>query len=117
MGEAHLSQLPTESIVAFMARPEEHHQLELIARDVRPDSKRRVTLGKALAGLDEDVRFDVYRNPDGQIVLDPQVSIPASEAWLYRNREALASVRRGLQEAAEEKAVFVGSFAQYADEE
>lgn len=89
----------------------------LIARDIRPDAKKRVTLGKALTGLDEDVRFDVYRNGSGQIVLDPQVSIPASEAWLYRNPEALASVRRGLQEAAEGKTISLGSFARYADEE
>lgn len=89
----------------------------LIARDVRPDAKKRVTLGKALIDLGEDVRFDVYRNESGQIVLDPQVSVPASEAWLYRNPEALAAVRRGLQESAEGKTVSLGSFAQYFDEE
>lgn len=103
-----------------MARSKEHEHaeaLKLIVRDVRPDSKRRVTLGKALAGLGEDVRFDVYRNPSGQIVLDPQVSIPASEAWLYRNPKALAAVRRGLEEAAEGKSAPIGSFAEYADEE
>jgi hypothetical protein len=100
-----------------MARPKEHQNLELIAQDVRPDSKRRLTLGKALEGLNSDVRFDVYRGPNGQIVLDPRVSIPASEAWLYRNPKALAAVRRGLQEAAEGKAVAIGSFAKYADEE
>jgi len=100
-----------------MARSKEHHELELIARDVRPDSKRRVTLGRALADLDEDVRFDIYRRPNGQIVLDPQVSIPASEAWLYRNPAALAAVRQGLQEAAEGKVDYVGSFAEYVDEE
>jgi hypothetical protein len=99
-----------------MARAKEHQELELIARDVRPDSKRRLTLGKALSGLDEDIRFDIYRKPDGQIVLDPQVSIPASEAWLYRNPEALASVRRGLQDLAEGKVAYV-SFVEYADEE
>lgn len=91
--------------------------LELIVRDVRPDSKHRLTLGKALVGLDEEVRFDVYRNPRGQILLDPQVSIPASEAWLYRNPKALAAVRQGLQEAAEGKAVSIGSFAGFVDEE
>ncbi len=100
-----------------MARAQEKHDLELIAQDVRPDTKRRLTLGKALEGLDSDVRFDVYRRPNGQIVLDPRVSIPASEAWLYRNPTALSSVRRGLQEAAEGKAVAIGSFAKYADEE
>lgn len=108
---------PTRCMLAPMARSKEHQELELIAQDVRPDSKRRLTLGKALAGLDDDVRFDVYRNPSGQIVLDPQVSIPVSEAWLYRNPKALAAVRRGLQEAADGKAIAVGSFAKYADEE
>jgi hypothetical protein len=91
--------------------------LVLIARDIRPDAKKRVTLGKALAGLEEDVRFDVYRKENGQILLDPQISVPASEAWLYRNPGALAAVRRGIQEAAEGKAVSAGSFASYADEE
>src|SRR5262245_7996279 len=100
-----------------MARAKKKDDLTLIARDVRPDAKKRVTLGKALSGFEEDVRFDVYRNDSGQIVLDPQVSIPASEAWLYRNPEVLASVRRGLQEVAEGKTIFLGSFAQYADEE
>jgi len=95
----------------------ERESLTLIARDVRPDAKKRVTLGKALAGLDEEVRFDVYRNETGQIVLDPQVSVPASEVWLYRNPEAIAAVRRGLQEVAEGKTVSLGSFASYADEE
>jgi hypothetical protein len=99
------------------AKSRTKENLVLIARDVRPDAKRRVTLGKALADIEEDVRFDVYRNDRGQIVLDPQVSVPASEAWLYRNPEALASVRRGLQESAAGKTVFLGSFAQSADEE
>lgn len=98
-------------------RNKESKTLVLIARDVRPDAKKRVTLGKALTDFNEDVRFDVYRNENGQIVLDPQVSIPASEAWLYRNPEALAAVRRGLQESAEGKTIHLGSFAAYADEE
>ncbi len=92
-------------------------ELELIARDLRPDSKKRLSLGRALEGLDEDIHFDVYRNELGQIVLDPRVSVAASEAWLYRNPRALESVRRGLQEAAEGKAAPIGSFAEYADEE
>jgi hypothetical protein len=98
-------------------KAKEQQNLVLIARDVRPDAKKRLTLGKALAGLDEDTRFDVYRSETGQIVLDPQVSIPASEAWLYRNPDAIAAVRRGLQDAAEGKTVSLGSFSAYANEE
>lgn len=100
-----------------MAKRKEQTRLVLIARDVRPDAKKRVTLAKAMTGLDEDIRFDVYLNESGQILLDPQLSVPASEAWLYRNPKAISAVRRGLQEAAEGKAVPTGSFAQYADEE
>lgn len=59
----------------------------------------------------------MYRKPNGQIVLDPQVSIPASEAWLYRSPEALELVRRGLKDVAEGRVGDAGSFAKYADEE
>jgi len=45
-----------------------------------------------------------------------RLSIPASESWLYRNPDALAAVRCGLQEAAEGKSVYAGSFAVYVDE-
>ncbi|HVT05291.1 MAG TPA: hypothetical protein VHL58_18155 [Thermoanaerobaculia bacterium] len=87
----------------------------LVARDVRPDSRGRVALGKALSDLG-DVTFHVYRDDRGRIFLDPQVSIPASEAWLYRNSKALASVRRGLADAAAGKAK-PRSFARHADED
>jgi hypothetical protein len=88
--------------------------LELVDRELKPDTKKRLSLGKALAGLDPDVRFDVYRNEAGQLVLDPRVSVPAREAWLFRNPEALAAVRRGLDEAARRKTKPLGSFAKHA---
>jgi hypothetical protein len=72
-----------------------------MAKNVKPDSKKRVVLPKAL--VKEDVLYHVYANSFGQIVLDPQVTIPASELWLFENKEALASVRRGLSNAAEGK--------------
>jgi predicted transcriptional regulator len=46
-----------------------------------------------------------------------QIAVPASEAWLYRNPEAIAAVRRGLQEAAKGRAASVGSFEAYVNEE
>jgi len=69
-----------------------------VAENVRPDAKKRVVLPKPL--VQEGVIYHIYSNSAGQIVLDPQVTIPASEAWLYNNPEALASVRRGLEDAA-----------------
>ena len=65
--------------------------------ETRVDTKRRVSLGKILSG--QVTSFRIYRNAHGQIVLDPMVSIPAHEVWLFRNRRAAALVRRGLDDA------------------
>jgi hypothetical protein len=73
--------------------------LKKVPGNIKPDSKRRVVLPASL--VSGDVVYQVYSNEAGQILLDPQVLIPASEAWLFRNPEALASVKRGLHDAAE----------------
>jgi hypothetical protein len=69
-----------------------------VAESVKPDAKKRVVLPKAQ--VREGVTYHIYSNSLGQIVLDPQVTIPVSEAWLFKNPEALALVRQGLKEAA-----------------
>jgi len=76
-------------------------ELTRIPGSVKPDSKKRVVLPAFLVG--EDITYHIYSNSVGQIVLDPQVSVPASEAWLFKNPDAIASVRRGLAEAAQGK--------------
>jgi hypothetical protein len=60
-----------------------------------------VVLPKSL--VKENITYHIYSNDLGQIVLDPQVTIPASEVWLFKSPEALASVRRGLSDAAKGK--------------
>jgi len=73
-----------------------------IAADcVRPDTKKRIVLPKTVM-RDGVVFYHIYSNKLGQIILDPQVTIPASEAWLFNNPDALASVRRGLSDAAQD---------------
>ena len=72
-----------------------------VASNVKPDSKKRIVLSRACQA--EDVTYHVYCNDIGQIVLDPQVSVPASEAWLFKNKEAQAVVAEGLRQAAEGK--------------
>jgi hypothetical protein len=69
-----------------------------VKKGVRVDGKRRLILPSSLA--QDDALFHVYANRFGQIVLDPPVMIPASEAWLFNNPEAIASVRQGLADAA-----------------
>lgn len=63
---------------------------------LRPDSKGRVTLGKLAEGVSSYV---ARRQKDGRIILEPFVEIPADERWLYENREAMASVQRGIEDA------------------
>jgi len=63
----------------------------------RVDAKHRVALGRTVP--DQVKAFRVYQNAHGQIVLDPLVSIPAHEAWLFKNPRASALVQRGLAKA------------------
>jgi hypothetical protein len=65
--------------------------------EVRPDSKKRVGLGRAVKVKARLYR--VYQNTLGQIILDPMETIPAHEAWLFKNKKAYASVMKSLAEA------------------
>lgn len=66
---------------------------------VKPDDRRRVVLPADL--VRKDIIYHVWYNGIGQIILDPQVTIPASEAWLFNNPDALALVQRGLSDVRE----------------
>jgi len=92
-----------------------NQQFEFVASGLAPDSKKRVSLSKALA--DASVTFNIYVNKLGQIVLDPQKAVPAHEAWLFADKKALASIKRGLKQAASGKTRSLGSFANFASEE
>lgn len=70
---------------------------EKVADSVKPDAKRRVVLQSI--HIEEGTTYHIYKNRMGQIVLDPQVTIPASEVWLFKNPEALTSVMQGLADA------------------
>lgn len=65
--------------------------------EVKADSKHRVALGKVDIAKRVS-HYRVYTNSEGLIVLDPQVSIPAREAWLYKNKKALKAVQMGLED-------------------
>ncbi len=74
---------------------------EKIGDGIKPDAKRRVLLQGIQ--IQEGVCYHIYKNSIGQIILDPQVTIPASEIWLFNNPEAISSVMRGLVDAAQGK--------------
>lgn len=87
---------------------------EIVANGVKVDAKKRIVLPKAT--VVEGVTYHIYHNSFGQIVLDPQVSIPAYEVWLFNNPKALALVKQGLLESAQGLAESYGSFAEYAND-
>src|ERR1700743_2483172 len=76
----------------FVVKDQEFKALD----EVKTDSKNRVSLGRKL-----HIRarfYKVYENSRGQIILDPLETVPAQEAWLLRNPEALESLKRGLSD-------------------
>lgn len=58
------------------------------------DTKGRLLLGKEYAG-----RSVIVDDSNGTLTIEPAVAIPAREAWLYSNVEAIGAVRRGLAQA------------------
>ncbi|MCP4153885.1 MAG: hypothetical protein GY757_39530 [bacterium] len=72
--------------------------LEIGTRSI--DDRNRLILGKLLYG---SKKVRLYQNNRGELLLMPLIEIPASELWLYQNKEALQNVQDGLNDAAEGK--------------
>jgi hypothetical protein len=85
---------------------------KLVTEIQKPDAKKRLSLGMAME--DASSAYNIYRNRLGQIVLDPVKAVPAYETWLFENKPALASVRRGLADSAARRTKHLGSFAAHA---
>ena len=90
-------------------------QFEEIA-EARVDSKHRIGLGRTIPS---QVRsFRVYRNAHGQVILDPMVSIPAHETWLFKNKRASRLIEQGLEDAQRGRLVNPKEdFSKYAKDE
>jgi hypothetical protein len=76
------------------------------------DTAGRLTLGKERAGE----QYEADEASDETIVLGPVAVIPKRELWLWKNAEALASLKRGLEQSARGEGRSLGSFALYADD-
>ena len=86
-----------------------------IAKGVKPDTRRRVVLPKS--SVKEDITYHVYVNNSGQIVFDPQITLPAPEAWVFKDKKILADIDQSMVESAKVRTVDRGSFAKYAKDE
>lgn len=73
-------------------------------REVKADSKHRIYLGVEIETIPATAIYKIYRNSTGQLILDPQITIPASEAWVYQNPRVFKAIQSGLKDAKEGKA-------------
>jgi hypothetical protein len=62
------------------------------------DDRNRLTIGELLKG---SKRVRLYKNNRGEVLVQPVVEIPASELWLFQDKEALENVKKGLKDVAE----------------
>ena len=69
------------------------------------DAKKRIGLGEKLLKLISKTpeAYKVFVDKEGDILLRPVVTIPASEAWIYENPKVLEQIRVGLSEAKQGK--------------
>ena len=68
---------------------------------ITPDAKNRISIGSILtkSNIIDVEGFRAFIDPSGTIVLLPIITVPAHEAWLYKNPAALVSVDRGIKQA------------------
>jgi hypothetical protein len=84
--------------------------IKKIADSVKPDDRKRIGLQKAK--IQEGVSYHIYTNSSGQILLDPQVTIPASELWVFEDN-ILAALDKSMVESVTGQLIDRGSFAKY----
>ena len=58
--------------------------------------------------LKDTRRVRIYQNARGELLLQPVIEIPAAEVWLFRNQEALAAVKKGLEDATKYRSAQLG---------
>ncbi len=77
--------------------------------------KGRITLGALAKGASS---FEVEELTNGNLLLKPLIEVPAQEVWLFRNKKALESVKRGLADSAAGKTNDAPEdFSEYVDQD
>lgn len=92
-----------------------HSDYIKVGNIIHPDGRRRVCLPKSL--VKEGIAFQIWANSEGQILLEPQVNIPASELWVFDDKKVLASLDKAMFESMNGQVVKRGSFAKYVKDE
>ena len=90
--------------------------METLLDEITLDKKRRLAMGRLLKNKKVS-SFEVYETEEGYL-LKPKVSIPAREAWLFQNKQALTSVLKGLEQAKQGKVTrSKEDFSKYIEDE
>lgn len=77
----------------------------------RPDAQGRITIGKDRA----DETFVVEPQTNGDIILRSVVVMHRQEMWLFENKKAAASLKRGIAQSRAGKVKGLGPFAEFAE--
>ena len=72
--------------------------MTITSMEVELDSRQRLPLAKMVQGIHHRYRVDLQ--PGGELLLTPVVSISERELAMLKNPEAMASLQKGLDEAA-----------------
>ncbi|MCH9644287.1 MAG: hypothetical protein K0U29_03350 [Gammaproteobacteria bacterium] len=83
-------------------------------KKVKPDIKGRISLGKLAKGVSS---FAVSKDSENRIILVPYTEIPAREKWVYTNKKTLNKLKRGIEDAANERTSSLGDFTQYTEDD
>ena len=68
--------MPTSAVI-------KNSEFELVSEFAQPDAKKRLSLGEAAGGARA---YNIYRNPLGQLILDPVKTIPPPRCGFTRMR-------------------------------
>jgi len=71
--------------------------MAILEKNLKVDQKKRITLGKLAP--EEVSSYDAELKENGVIILHPKVEIPAEELWLFNNKDALNSVKKGIKDS------------------
>jgi hypothetical protein len=84
------------------------------------DSKHRITLGGKLLKITSEKAnaeaYQIFIGESGDILLRPTVSIPLNESWIYKNPEVINDLRKGFQDAKNNKTEKINDITAFLDD-
>ena len=86
------------------------NEFSLIKDLIPTDLRGRLVLGEPF----KNKQYKMLISVDGEIRLVPVVTIPAKEAWLFKNTKAVNALKKGLEQSSSGETVSLGSFIKHS---